>query len=320
MKPTATLSLDLDNLWCYLKVHGDPEWQKLPSYLESAVPRLLRFFAERELRPTVFVVGHDCQVDANRKALAELGSSGLEIANHSFHHEPWLHLMTPGEIEEEIATAEAGIENATGVRPRAFRGPGYSLSEATLGVLVKRGYLYDASILPSFLGPLARAYYFFHSQLGAADRRRRSGLFGDVRQGLLPLRPFRWEVPGGSLLELPITTLPLLRIPFHISYLLYLSTISPAAARAYFRLALRTCDAAGLGPSLLLHPLDLLGGDELRGLEFFPGMQLSSAQKLERVSGYLAEYCERYAVRPLGELAAELSVPDAKLQCLPFDR
>ena len=32
-KPLASLSLDLDNQWSYMKTHGDPGWESLPSYL-----------------------------------------------------------------------------------------------------------------------------------------------------------------------------------------------------------------------------------------------------------------------------------------------
>lgn len=30
----ASISLDLDNLWSYLKIHGDDGWRSFPSYLD----------------------------------------------------------------------------------------------------------------------------------------------------------------------------------------------------------------------------------------------------------------------------------------------
>ena len=41
------------------------------------------------------------------------------------------------------------------------------------------------------------------------------------------------------------------------------------------------------GPSILLHPLDLLGGDEVDELEFFPGMDLAGAVKRSRTSRFV---------------------------------
>ena len=57
MKPIASLSLDLDNEWSYLKTHGDPGWETLPSYLDIVIPRVLDILARRKLRITFFVVG-----------------------------------------------------------------------------------------------------------------------------------------------------------------------------------------------------------------------------------------------------------------------
>ena len=60
-------------------------------------------------------------------------------------------------------------------------------------------------------------------------------------------------------------------MPFHLSYLLYLSRVSEAAMMAYLRIAITICRLTGTEPSFLLHPLDLLGGDQAPALRFFPG-------------------------------------------------
>ena len=35
----ASVSIDLDNLWCYLKTQGVPGWESYPSYLDQVTPR-----------------------------------------------------------------------------------------------------------------------------------------------------------------------------------------------------------------------------------------------------------------------------------------
>ena len=40
-RPCASLSLDLDNAWSYLKTRGDDAWTAMPSYFETVVPRFL---------------------------------------------------------------------------------------------------------------------------------------------------------------------------------------------------------------------------------------------------------------------------------------
>jgi hypothetical protein len=101
--------------------------------------------------------------------------------------------------------------------------------------------------------------------------------------------------------------MPGLRVPFHVSYLLYLAGRSPALARAYFRTALLTCRAARVAPSILLHPLDVLGGDDVRSLSFFPGMAMSGKEKRELVGGFLGLLAERYEICTVGEHAGSLA-------------
>jgi hypothetical protein len=48
----------------------------------------------------------------------------------------------------------------------------------------------------------------------------------------------------------------------------------------YLNIAIAFCKMTGTGPSFLLHPLDLLGDDQVPELAFFPGMDLSEEQKL----------------------------------------
>jgi peptidoglycan/xylan/chitin deacetylase (PgdA/CDA1 family) len=296
MKPLASLSLDLDNRWSYLKTRGVAYWREFPSYLDVLVPRVLKFLAARKLIISVFVVGQDAAFPQNRDLLASIAGAGHEIGNHSFHHEPWLQAYSPAQIEDELASADEHIERATGRRPTGFRGPGFTVSPDVLDVLARRGYRYDASTLPTFLGPLARLYYFFSSSLTEADRQQRQALFGNLRDGLRPIRPYRWRLAQGDLLEIPVTTMPFLRVPFHASYVLYLASYSRAAALAYFRSALALCRARHVEPSVLLHPLDFLGADDgLADLAFFPGMNMPRQVKLEvldRVLSLLTEHFE----------------------------
>jgi hypothetical protein len=306
VKPIASLSLDVDNKWSYLKTHGDPGWESFPSYLDILVPRVLEFLAKRNLTITFFVVGQDAALAKNSAAVQMIAAAGHEIGNHSFSHEPWLSQYSREEVEREIVLAEEQITRIAGQRPVGFRGPGFSLSEAALEVLRDRGYLYDASTLPTFLGPLARAYYFLHSQLRGEELNRRKSLFGSIRDGFRPLKPYRWQTRDG-LLEIPLTTMPIIRSPIHMSYLLYLSTFSRSLALGYFQAALRLCRLCGISPSLLLHPLDFLGRDDEVGLEFFPAMSLTREQKLRVLSETLAMYCGQFQVVTLKEHARSVT-------------
>ncbi len=312
-KPLASLSLDLDNQWSYMKIHGDAGWESFPSYLDMLTQRVLAFLRERHLTISVFIVGQDAALEKNRDALAAIAAAGHEIGNHSFLHEPWLHLYSEAQLERELENADVAIEQATGRRPVGFRGPGFSVSPLVIRVLIRRGYRYDASTLPTFLGPLARAYYLMTTKLGEEERRQRQALFGSLRDGLLPLKPYRWRLKEGELLEIPVTTMPIGKIPIHVSYILYLSLVSPSLALQYFQSALWLCRRTGTQPSLLLHPLDFLNADDAPALAFFPAMRLPSAKKLTVVSEVLRVFSEHYTVVPLLQhaqaIAAEERLP-----------
>lgn len=315
-RPMLSLGLDLDNLWSYMKIHGDAGWDSYPSYLETLVPPLLEILREHRLTITVFIVGQDAALEKNRAMLSAISEAGHEIGNHSFRHEPWFHLYSGAEVEQEIRKAEEAIEGATGRRPVGFRGPGFSFSPDTLRTLVRRNYLYDCSSLPTFLGPLARAYYFWTAgKMSPEEREKRSKLYGTWEDGTRPLHPFRWVVEGRDLVELPVTTMPGFRLPFHLSYLLYLRRFSRAVAWTYFRTCLALCRMSGVSPSFLLHPLDFLGGDRVRELSFFPGMDLSTDLKIEFVHQVLEGLQSSFDVVPLGEHAravAAASLPGVR--------
>jgi peptidoglycan-N-acetylglucosamine deacetylase len=303
-EPIASLSFDLDDKWTYLKTHGDPGWSAFPTYLDVLVPRVLDFLERRSLRLTFFVVGQDADLPRNAGLLRSISKAGHEVGNHSFHHEPWLHIYSKAQLESEIKQAEECIEIATGQKPRGFRGPGYSFSDTVAEVLVARGYMYDASTLPTFLGPLARAWYLATAELDLAEKRRRAKLFGCWQDGFRPLKPYEWHTPSGKITEIPVTTMPVLRVPFHTSYLIYLLNYSEKLAHMYLQMALSLCRASGVQPSLLLHPLDFLKPEEAPELAFFPGMRLPLEQKLELVDFTIQSLAASHGIVTVGEHAS----------------
>jgi hypothetical protein len=314
----ASLSLDLDNLWSYLMIRGDPSWQNFPSFLSLVIPRVLDFLEKRRLRITFFIVGQDAVREENLDWLRAIAEAGHELGNHSFHHWSWLSSLSAEEIETEIVRAEEAIEAVAGRPPVGFRGPGYAHSAPMWEVLARRGYRYDASTLPTFIGPLARAFYFRRADLDRADRLRRRDLFGDWRDGLRPLKPHWIDCGGRRILEIPVTTLPLFRLPIHVSYVLYLARFSRRLARLYAHTAARLCEARRLEPSLLLHPLDFLGGDEVPALRFFPAMDQPAGRKIEITSEVLEVFGSAFRWVPLeehaGRLLAEPCLPTRKIE------
>lgn len=281
-KPIASISLDLDNQWSYMKIHGDEGWDKYPSYFNIFVPHVLNVLDELDLKITFFIVGKDTESEENRKYLRMITERGHEVGNHSYNHESWLQTYSYEKIEKEIRDAEEAIENVTGQRTIGFRGPGFSWSKDLLKVLESRGYKFDASTLPTYLGPLARMYYFKKSDLSKEEKKARKELFGKFSEGFRKLKPYKWDLGNGkSITEMPVTTMPVFKLPFHLSYLIYIGNISMGLMKFYLNFAIRMCKITNTPISFLLHPLDLIGGDQITQLAFFPGMNISSTKKVE---------------------------------------
>ena len=281
-KPIASISLDLDNQWSYMKIHGDEGWDKYPSYFDIFIPHILNVLDELDLKITFFIVGKDTESEVNRKYLRMITERGHEVGNHSYHHESWLQTYSYEQIEQEITNAEKAIQDATGQKPIGFRGPGFSWSKDLLRVLESRGYKYDASTLPTFLGPLARAYYFAKSDLSKEEKRARKELFGKFSEGFRKLKPYKWDLgEGKTIMEIPFTTMPIFKLPFHLSYLIFLGNMSMGLMKLYLNSAILLCKITKTPISFLLHPLDLIGGDQITQLAFFPGMNVDSKSKVD---------------------------------------
>lgn len=317
MKKTyASLSLDLDNQWAYMRGHGLSEWQSYPTYLPHVVPIVLDTLEKLDIKATVFVVGKDADIDVNGRPLRLLVDSGFSIGNHSFLHEPWMHRNSSSEIGAEISRAHDSIRQATGIEPISFRGPGFAISGNLLRELQKLGYKYDASVFPTIIGPLARAVYFRSADLSETEKNERKDQFGSFADGLLPLKPFRWDIDNSYMLEFPVTTVPIARVPFHFTYVHYLGQKSKLAAKAYFAIALALCRAFRVSPSILLHPLDFIAADEVPELSNFPGIGHDSAAKRQLTLDCLSMLNSKFDVLELDEFAARY-VRDNNEQDIP---
>ncbi len=299
-KSLMSLSLDLDNKWSYLRTYGNSDWEQFPSYLDLVCPRILDFFEARDIKITFFIVGKDASLARNRAAIASLSDAGHEIANHSFFHEPWLHLYTEEDFEKDLENAEDAIGDVTGIKVNGFRGPGYSLTATTLRVLKRRGYRYDATAFPNLLNPLARAYLFATAGLSREERKKRKALFGSFADALRPVKPYRWDLGPESLLELPVTTMPVFKTPIHFSYLTYLGMFSETLAMAYLNVAIAMCRLTGTEPSMLLHPLDFLSGADDTDLVSFPAMRMPLAKKLRLMGVFVDRLSEHFTPVTMG--------------------
>lgn len=220
------LSIDLDGLELYLGLYGlRGREHRLDAAAERAIPGLAsQRFGELcdalGVRGTLFVVGRDLAHGRGVDELRACHAAGHELASHSFSHDFALSRRDAKRIDADLERADVELEKLTGSRPSGFRAPGYTLSDTLLERLGARGYTYDSSLLPS--PPYYAAKAAVIGALALTGRRSRS-ILGNFKQLVRSRHPQRG--PHG-VLELPVATVPKLRIP----YIGTLLTSAPEAA------------------------------------------------------------------------------------------
>jgi hypothetical protein len=307
----CSLSVDLDPLTCYYGIHGlgEPPAKLADVILRRALPRFAELCERRRIHATFFVVGSDVERDPSGRAqLRDLARAGHELGNHSHTHPYELARLGRARVEEEIGRAHDVIAGVAGAPPVGFRAPGYDLSQTIADVLMARGYRYDSSVFPSW------PYYFAKAGVMAAmalvGRRSRSVL-GDPRMLLAPPEPYR---PGRSpfargqstLIELPISTTPGLRLPAIGSWAPGISLLlAPTAVRARLLEAMRTRSFFNLE----LHGIDLVGADE-DGIPSAlvarqPDLRVSLTHKRRALEATLDRLAAEYRFATLRDVAAD---------------
>jgi len=158
-------------------------WDHLPSHVEGQTLRVLELLARRRITATFFVLGW--VAERHPKLVREIAARGHDLGCHSHAHR-LVYELTPTAFREDTRRAIAVLEDAAGLRPRAYRAPSYSITRDSLWaleILVECGFLYDSSIYP-----------VAHDRYGIPG-------FGRYAQ-MLP-------TPSGPICEVPIATVEL---------------------------------------------------------------------------------------------------------------
>lgn len=261
MSGLAAVSVDLDSLPHYCRIHGLPESlldeRARALVYTTAVPRFLELFERLQLPATLFAIGEDLDGPEPRASLRAAVRAGLEVGSHSHRHDYRLSRLSPAEIAADLAAAEEVIREATGVSPEGFRAPGYALSPALYQAVCARGYRYDSSTFPAAPYYLAKA-----AVMGAlwVSRRPSKALLDTPRVLGAPRVPYHPDPQApyrrgrGPVLELPIAVSPWARMPF-------IGTFALTFPRAFVRAGVRSLRNEPLF-NFELHAVDLLDASD----------------------------------------------------------
>ena len=322
-RPLGTLQVDVDDLWVYYESIGRrPPAGVLPAAYHEGVPRLLDLFTRYGIRATFFVCGRDLPAQAG--VVAEMVRGGHEVANHSNLHQNGYARLTRAEKQADIAAAGELIRQATGQRPTGFKAPVFSFSPDLLRVLTELGYEYDSSLWPTFYAPVLRILQRMLSG-GQVDPDH----YGQITNGLAPLRPYlpdpatprrpqtpqrpssatpissptgkEASSPTGkeATWEAPVTTMPILRLPMHSTFVL-------TVGRPLFDLGLALAKARRTPINYLLHAADVLDGPADPALASYRFLNMSWHAKRPLYEHILAALTANYEIVPTREYVARL--------------
>lgn len=306
----ASISVDLDSLPHYCRIHGLPE-----SLLDArarglvyttAVPRLRELLEAVGVPGTFFAIGEDVAADARAAAaLRSAREAGVEVASHSYSHDYALTRRPPESIREDLRRADEVLEAATGVRPVGFRAPGYTLNAALYAATVERGYRYGSSAFPA--APYYTAKAVVMGALALLGRPSRAVL-DSPRVLLAPRTPYRpdparpYARGRGAVLELPMAVTPGMRFPL-------IGTFATTLPLPAVRAAYRACGGDAFF-NFELHAVDVL--DERDGIppelvRQQRDLRVPAARKLERLRTLFGWLASDSDVVTLRDAAARLS-------------
>jgi hypothetical protein len=232
----STVQVDLDGSWVLRQYATGISGSQALSHdrvFATGFPRMLEIFREAGIHATCFVNGADIRDAGKRDLLAQLAAEGHEVASHGVDHS-YLHHLDRQQKAAQLRESADLIADLTGARPLGFRAPGFAVDGDVPAVLHEAGYRYDCSAFPTLVTPALAAL-----ERCTMGRVVRTPCFWPVIGKQRPYHPCPsnlYRAGDSPLLELPTTTLPLLRLPIHFSYgvllgALYLRTAVSLALR-----------------------------------------------------------------------------------------
>ena len=249
--------------------------------MRVAIPRWIVEHACPE-RSFMELWSHELRWARTLRAVSPAGYAGMVVT----HPLPFASLSR-SDLNRELRDSRERLEQVVAEPVLGFRAPGWDVSTGTLKAVVRAGYRYDASLVPSpvfVASPVLR----FVLSLGAA---RGLGL-GRALRGAFGKRTPHLTGPGRALVEFPAAVSPVMRLPFT-------HTLWYLAPAKVCRRTFRTIHRSGVPLSYSFHAADLLGLEEDnvdRRMSRHPGMRWPLRPKLRLLEDVLREIVSRYQV------------------------
>tara|TARA_B110000971_G_C20024236_1_gene507950 strand:+ start:1970 stop:2887 length:918 start_codon:yes stop_codon:yes gene_type:complete len=210
------VNVDVDSLKFYYQIHGLKENNDNIIW-ELGVKRFLRFFKTNNIKANFFIIGSDLKNLQNLKIAKEIIKNGHKINSHTFSHEYNLIKKNKKHVEREIKKNQDLLKKELSINNICFRGPGYEINDKIYKILKKNKIKISSTLLPSSF------YYILKNIIIIKNKfffKNSKSLLGNIFASLKPKKMFFEKF--SNILEIPITTIPLLSIPFIGTFIVFM--------------------------------------------------------------------------------------------------
>ena len=276
------LSFDIEDWHQLAGMRADGTFSEASARIDGCIERILDLCDEVGVKGTFFILG--LLVVSRPHLVKRIAQRGHEIASHSSRHR-LVHSMTREEFVADLRESKYLLEDLSATAVVGFRAPEFSvqrLDHPCFAALAGAGFRYDSSVFP-----VHRLRY------GIADA---------------PRTPFVIATAVGSLVELPLATVPIWRWRV------------PIAGGSYFRMLPASFitwaakRAVGRAESLVFyfHPYEFsreflcLPGGLMRNRPIVKHVVLHNFATW-RIAASLRALLRRFDFGPLRELAAQVA-------------
>jgi peptidoglycan/xylan/chitin deacetylase (PgdA/CDA1 family) len=148
---TLGFDLDAETVWWAdpSTMKGDPSSLSHGRYgPRVAVPKILDLLERHRMRATFFVPSW--VAENYPQTIKAIVAAGHEIGAHGERHESPAKLA-PEEEARVLRDSRAALERVAGVKPVGYRAPSWALSDVTLDLVAREGFLYSSNLMDSDL-------------------------------------------------------------------------------------------------------------------------------------------------------------------------
>lgn len=273
--PRLFLTFDVEEWVLPEEYNFESELNGNTEFSRSGCIKILDLLKNDNIKATFFITGYFAEREP--QTLRMIDNAGHEIASHAYYHND-LTKQNRDNLKTVIAHSSEILSGLVSQAIKGFRAPRFYINQDVLDILSELGYQYDSSIHPAVI----------------------PGHYYNWKYPLEPYFPSRDDLTrqdNRRLLEIPISVIPLIRLP--ISWW-WMRNIGLWLTRFGTNINL----LQGRDVTLYFHAWEFIKPPHIKGLPLHLKKDCGDVF-LDKLRKFISLYVDRFQFGLLKELAAE---------------